>query len=329
MSTGTAGVESGGSGAVGAAGVGRRARAYFASDRVRALQSVLGLVWLLDGALQFQSFMYSHGFIEMLLEMLPGQPRWLVSSLEWGVHIAEHDLGLFNTLFALVQISIGLGLLWRRSVKPALAVSFVWVAFVWWFGEAFGMIFMPTMATPLTGAPGAVLLYAIIGLIVWPNGRPGGLLGSYGARTAWLGLWLVCAWMWLGAGPSNNVDATRYAIEEAPSGMGWLTSVQEWAIELVRGNSYGIAIVLGLLSAAIGIAVAARWQARFFLALAIVINLVFWVVGQGFGGIFEGGEATDPNSGIMFVLLALAMLTIEPARAGAADAAPGLTSPSG
>ena len=33
------------------------------------------------------------------------------------------------------------------------------------------------MANPLTGAPGAVLLYALIGAMVWPNGRPGGLFG--------------------------------------------------------------------------------------------------------------------------------------------------------
>jgi hypothetical protein len=64
-----------------------------------------------------------------------------------------------------------------------LALSFAWALIVWWFGEAFGMLFM-TMASPLTGAPGAVLLYGIIDLLVWPNGRPGGLLGVRGARIA-------------------------------------------------------------------------------------------------------------------------------------------------
>ncbi len=28
------------------------------------------------------------------------------------------------------------------------------------------------MASPLTGAPGAVLLYGLIGLLVWPTSRP-------------------------------------------------------------------------------------------------------------------------------------------------------------
>ena len=50
-----------------------RARVYFASDTRRAIQTVLGLIWLLDGALQFQSFMYGKGFISMLTAMTAGQ----------------------------------------------------------------------------------------------------------------------------------------------------------------------------------------------------------------------------------------------------------------
>ena len=41
------------------------------------------------------------------------------------------------------------------------------------------MLFMNT-AMPLTGAPGAVLLYGLIGAIAWPNNRPGGT-----ARGSW------------------------------------------------------------------------------------------------------------------------------------------------
>jgi len=306
MSTGTAGVQAGGSDTSREARLAARLRGYFASDRNRALQTALGLVWLLDGALQFQSFMYSHGFIEMLNAMAPGQPLWLTQSIEWAVGIAEHDLGLYNTVFSLTQILLGLGLLWRRSVKPALAFSFLWVLIVWWFGEAFGMIFIPTMISPLTGAPGAVLLYAVIGAIVWPSERPGGLLGETGARAAWAGLWIFSAYLWLGGGPSSGPTATTHAIEGAPSGMGWLTALQEWAFEAARHNGYAIALVLGILSLAIGIGVFFRRTERPLLLVAIVLQLIFWVIGQGFGGIFEGG-ATDPNAGIMFVLLALAM----------------------
>jgi hypothetical protein len=284
--------------------------AYFASDHRRAIQTALGLVWLLDGGLQLQSFMYSKGFIEMLTANASGQPGWLASSIEWGADLAQHNLTVWNTLFALTQLAIGFGLLYRPTVKLALGGSFAWVLVVWWFGEGFGMLFM-NMANPLTGAPGAALLYAIIGMLVWPNGRPGGLLGARGAKLTWAALWLVMAWLWLLA-PNSGANATHDAINAAPSGMSWLSTVQDWAAEGAHGNGLMIALVLAGLSAAIGIAVAIDWRVRQFLVLAIVLSLLYWVLGQGFGGIFEGG-ATDPNAGLLFVLLALAMYPLTPA----------------
>lgn len=287
----------------------RSARDYFLSDSRRAIQTVLGLVWLLDGALQFQSFMYSHGFIDMLTQMMPGQPSWLGSSMRWASNIAAGNLDLYNTLFALTQVLIGLGLLYRRTVKPALAVSFVWALIVWWFGEAFGMLFM-NMANPLTGAPGAVLLYGIVGLVVWPSDRPGGLLGVRGARTAWAVLWVLMGGLWL-LGVNSTANATTTLINAAPSGMSWLTTVQDWAANAAHGNGLVIAVVLAFASFAIGIAVARNWHARAFLIAAIVLNLAYWVLGQGFGGIFNGG-ATDPNAGPLFVLLAWALYGLLP-----------------
>jgi hypothetical protein len=284
-----------------------RARAYFASDPRRAIQSALGLVWLLDGGLQFQSFMYGKGFIELLTKNAEGQPGWLHDSIIWGAHQAHHNLTVFNTLFALVQVAIGLGLLYRATTKPALAVSFVWAFIVWWFGEAFGMLFM-NMANPLTGAPGAVLLYALIGLMVWPTGRPAGLLGVRGSRIMWSALWLVLAWVWL-MEPASSKNATSGAIEAAPSGMSWLSEVQKWAAEGAKGNGLVIALVLGALSAAIALSVALDWHPRGFIIASIVLSLLYWVVGQGFGGIVQGG-ATDPNAGLLFAILGWAMLAL-------------------
>jgi hypothetical protein len=286
-----------------------RVRAYLASDPRRAIQSVLGLIWLLDGALQFQSFMYSKGFVEMLTGNASGQPRWLHDSIIWSAHQAQQHLTVFNTLFALIQCLIGLGLLYRPTVRVALAGSLMWALVVWWFGEAFGMLFM-NMADPLTGAPGAVALYAIVGLIVWPNGRAGGLLGVRGARTTWAALWLVMAWLWL-LGPNSSANATHGAIEAAPSGMSWLSELQHWAAQAASGNGLPIALVLGALSAAIGIAVAANWHPRPFIIVAIALSVAYWVLGQGFGGIAEGG-ATDPDTGPLFALLAVAMYTLLP-----------------
>jgi hypothetical protein len=78
-----------------------------------------------------------------------------------------------------------------------------------------------------------------------------------------------------------------------------------------KGNGLPIALVLAGASVAIGVAVAANWRAKPFLIAAIVFNLAYWVLGQGFGGIFAGG-ATDPNAGLLFVVLAYALWTLVP-----------------
>jgi hypothetical protein len=283
-----------------------RARAYFASDSRRTAQTVLGLIWLLVGGLQFQAFMYTKAFPSVLIGLTAGQPSWIATSVTWAANFAGHNLAVWNTLFALTQVTIGFGILYRPTVRLALAASCAWALVVWWFGEAFGMMFM-TMASPLTGAPGAVLLYALIGLIVWPTTRPGGLLGVRGSRIAWCSLWLVMAYLWLQA-PSANPNAISAALYAAPSGMVWLSSLQIHVANAVAGAGVPIAFALAALSAAIGIAVAADWRAKQFLIAAVVLNLAYWVLGQGFGGIFAGG-ATDPNAGPLFVLLSYVIYT--------------------
>jgi hypothetical protein len=296
-----------------------RARAYFWSDNVRRTQTLLGLLWLLDGGLQFQGFMYSHGFPQLLANGAMGQPGWLHDSIIWSAKLANGDLAVWNTLFALTQVLLGVGLLYRPLVKPTLAASFAWVLVVWWSGEAFGMLFA-NMAQPLTGAPGGVLMYGLIGLLAWPNGRSGGLLGVRGAKTMWTALWLVMAWLWLLA-PNSSANATSGALTSTDSGIGWLNSVQTHLASTAGGDGLVIALVLAVVSAAIGIAVAADWRPRAFLWLAIGLSLVYWVVPQGLGGIFAGGS-TDPNAGPLFVLLAYAMFPLINERRSGRTAAP-------
>ncbi len=296
------------------AGLAARLRAYFLSDTRRALQSALGLLWLLDGALQLQPFMYSSGFPALLRANAVGQATWVHASLMWGANQAEHHLTLFNTGFATVQVLLGLAFLHRPTVKLAVLASCAWALVVWWFGEAFGMMLM-TMASPLTGAPGAVILYPLVALIAWPGSRPGGLLGVRGARLAWVALWLLMAWLWLMA-PSSAPNAFTQAFDAAPSGMSWLSTVQYWAADATRGAGIPLALLLSAISAAIGVAVFLNWRPRTFLAISVVLNLLFWVLGQGFGGLFTG-QGTDPNSGPLFVLLAVALFSLIPFRAEA------------
>ena len=281
-----------------------RLGAYFWSDATRRVQTVLGLIWLLDGGLQFQSAFYQHGFQQLLDSGAQGQPGWIHNSIVWAAHIAGGDLGLYNTLFALVQVALGFGLLYRPLVKPALVASFAWTLVVWWFGEGFGGMFIDA-AQPMTGAPGGVLMYTLVGLIAWPGERPGGLLGARGARIQWAALWLVMAYLWL-TPASAAPDATSSMLTSVGSGIGPITSLQNHLASAFGGGGVPIALVLAALSALIGVAVARGWYARTFLWVAIVLNVLYWVFPQGVGGLLAGG-ATDPNAGPLFVLLAAAM----------------------
>jgi uncharacterized membrane protein YphA (DoxX/SURF4 family) len=72
-----------------------------------------------------------------------------------------------------------------------------------------------------------------------------------------------------------------------------------------------IAVILAIASIAIGVAVGIGWEARMFLWLAVYLNVVYWVVGQGFGGLATG-SATDVNAAPLFILLACALYSILP-----------------
>ena len=70
---------------------------------------------------------------------------------------------------------------------------------------------------------------------------------------------------------------------------------------------------MAVLSVAIGLGVAIDWHPKAFLALAVVLNLAYCVLGQGFGGILTG-SATDPNAGVLFILLAAGLYSMVPIR---------------
>jgi type IV secretory pathway VirB2 component (pilin) len=278
----------------------------------RGIQVALGLIWLLDGVLQFQSYMYSREFIPETIEpMLSMQPAWLAHSIHWAGHLAGSNLTVWNTLFALVQCVIGLGLLYRPTVKPALALSFGWALVVWWFGEGFGMLFM-NMGSPFNGAPGAVLLYAVVGLLVWPSGRrdtrsaaSSGLLGERGGLAVWSAVWGCSVLLWLEVLTRPVYSISGSLIEASGDSMPWLSSLQRSLSTTLQGDGKSIAVILLAVSFALAVGVWTRWR-RETLIFGALLSLVYWLLGQSLGGLTTGG-ATDPNIGPLFVLLAFAV----------------------
>jgi hypothetical protein len=295
----------------------------------RGVQVALGLIWLLAGLLQFQSFMYTHGIVSEVFAPA-AEKQWSIVGGPMNTIDAFYgrDLTLWNTLAAEIQCAIGLGLiLSKRTVKPALILSFAWAPTVWWFGEGFGGLTSNTLPSPLMGAPGGVILYAIVGLLVYPTSRREGRspadlgpLRDRGGLWAWSALWALCGGLWL-----VNVNRARGATHEMIKGMAeasphWLAKFESSVGAHTQGHGTTIAVVLAIVSAAVAIGVwtPLRWPA---LAVGIVVSLAYWVLGQDLGGPFWIGDATDVNAGPLFVLLAVALFPV--AQAASARRSPG------
>jgi hypothetical protein len=293
-------------------------------DARRVLQLVLAAIWLLDAVLQYQSFMYTKAFGQMLAGTASGNPPVIARPITWNAALVEHHLVLINTIFATIQLLIGLGIAFRPTVRLALAVSIAWSAGVWWFGEGLGGV-LSGAASPLNGAPGAVIIYALLAVLLWPADRDipapftaARTVGAHVARGLWLVLWLSLAYFTLT--PANRAPQ---AINGMISGMesgnpGWLAALDRGAASLVSGQGLAASVVLAvaLILIAVGVYLpspAAKWT----LVLAIVVALMIWVFGEAFGMIMTGG-GTDPNSGPLLVLLTLSYWPLQAAEGKAA-----------
>ena len=170
----------------------------------RRLQIALGLAWLLDAALQYQPFMFSRAFpAQVIAASAAGSPGPVAGPVLAVSRLILHDPAACNAVFATIQLVLAAGLLWRPAVRAALAVSVAWSLAIWWLGESLGGMFTGA-ASPLSGAPGAVLLYALLAMLAWPAGAgdrdhasvaDGSPLGARWSRILWLALWGSSAYL--------------------------------------------------------------------------------------------------------------------------------------
>ena len=139
-------------------------------------QVILGAIWIVDGLLQLQPYMYEKGsnglFGTVALETM-GRPNALNDFLAFMVrHMVAHE-AISNTSIVLVQVAIGALLVWsglrkcNQVTRVTLAVSIAWAFMVWVVGEGVGGMIMP-QASMLTGAPGAAILYVLAAIYLWP-----------------------------------------------------------------------------------------------------------------------------------------------------------------
>jgi hypothetical protein len=280
-------------------------------DVRRKLQLALAGIWLLDAILQFQAFMFSKGFAQMLAATAPGNPAFIADPINWAARVISDHGTSANAAFAVIQLLIGLGIALRPTTRIALGASVAWALAVWWFGEGLGGVLNGT-ASPANGAPGAVIIYALIAVLLWPprQERPapfvaGRFTGPVLAKAAWLVLWGSLAYLALAP-----VTRAPKALSGMISGMaagqpGWLASVDNHLGSFLasRGSGAGVLLAVVLAVVAVGVFIPQPVGVRAVLVLAIVTSAALWVA-EGLGGILTGG-GTDPNSGPLLALLAL------------------------
>jgi hypothetical protein len=184
---------------------------------------------------------------------------------------------------------------------------------VWWIGEGLGGV-LSGSATPLTGAPGAVVLYALVAVLAWPDragrgtdgpvaaGSPPGLTA---ARVAWLALRGSFAYFILQAA-NRAPGALRGTFAGLASGEpGWIAAMDK-SLASAAGTQ-GLAISIGLAVVFVAAGLGVFWPAttRPALLLSVIAAAAIWVLGENFGGIATG-RGTDPSTGLVLVLLAAA-----------------------
>ena len=281
-----------------------------ALDSRRKLQLALGVIWVLDGILQYQPSMFTRSFPDMLAGSAQGNPAVVASPITWSAHLIGHHVVVLNAVFATIQLALGLGIAWRRTVRLALAASIAWSLAVWWLGEGFGGILAGT-ASPVNGAPGPVVLYAILAVLLWPADRDpaapsvaGRVIGRRPAQAVWFVLWgSLAAFALLPASraPGAISDAFSDGADGAPA---WLAWIDTRAAGALSHHGLAASIVLAALFALVAVAVYLPAPAvRAAVVLAMVLAAALWLA-QGMGELFTG-MATDPESGPLLALLAL------------------------
>jgi hypothetical protein len=281
----------------------------------QTLRFIVAFFWLLDGALQLQSYMFTKGFAsDIIAPAGSGQPFFVADPVHWNAQLISHDPALFNGLFAAVQLALGVGLIFRRTAKMAIVGSVLWAAGVWYLGEGLGGIAGGHM-TVVLGAPGAAALYAVLALAAWPDSgtrAEGDRVQDVPSWTAyaWCGLWVgfaVLSVLPANVSPHDISDQLNAGASASPM---WLASFDNALARGARSAGPGISVLWVVLELAIGLLAIRRGPLRKWAVwTGIGFAVVFWAAGQSFGQLFSG-QATDPSTGPLLVVLGVVVLSV-------------------
>jgi hypothetical protein len=275
----------------------------------KRLRQLLGILWLIDGLLQLQPQMFTMNMVNgVMVPTLQNQPSPIAASLQWIIDVTTHNLTLVNLCIAAVQIVIGVLLISGLWVRWTIIASIVWALIVWYGGEGMSML-LTGQASILTGAPGAVLLYPLLGLLLYPRKEDPerGLLPRSTFRYIFAGFWFFSALLQLQ--PSWWQDGQISQAIGSMVGQGGLNGflidpLLQRISDLTAHSEIALNIVLIVVCLALGFALVFVKEKRPVLVASIVVSVIIWCLAQAFGMIFTG-MATDFNSGLLLIVMAL------------------------
>ena len=277
--------------------------------------------------MKFQPDIFKPSFVsDVIRPMAAGQPSLVNSTINHTANLLSHGTTLWVALFGVIEIAIGVGLFFRRSVKPALVASFIWGAGIYLFGEGFGMV-LTGQTSPLAGGSRCrLLLHASRPVGVAP-GRSGrrpparrardssaagrGLLGGTGSLLVWAGIWLFEAVIWLFPFNRTANSITNQLTDTANGEPGWYAHFLNSTGHAFAGTGIWMAAILATVSVVIGLGPLISRRAGIYIGLGIALALLYWVTGEGLGELLTFG-GTDPSNGPLIALIGLSVLPLVP-----------------
>lgn len=283
----------------------------------RHVRVAVGALWLLDAGLQAQPHLFNAGWWrDDLSQSVMGQPALVARSILSAVGLIAAHPAAWNAAFVAVQAMIGLCLVSGRFERAAIAASIPWALGIWWIGEGLGGL--PTgFGLFAAGAPGPVLYYPLLGLLAWPHPTPPRPVPARTERTSGVSLAAGGVWAALWASGAILTVPFKFApgrvlsanLEEHSLGQpAWLAGISRHTSGLVAAHPVLVPAVLAAVEAAIGIAIFFPPLRRLGLGAGIAAAGLFWFAFENLGGL-PGGDATDPGSAPLLIILALSLWT--------------------
>ena len=284
-----------------------RARTY--------LRMIFGVLWLVDGVLQFQPAMPLGMASGVVQPMADGTPGWLHSLMLDGVGIWNlHPIALaVGTAWLQIGIAILLIVSNGKVSRYAGGISAGWAGLIWLIGNGAGGIFQSTSSI-LFGWPGATLFYVIAGVwIAVSNERFKNDFSKWTLRTLSViaGLAAVLQILpnrgfWHG-GNTNALTQMAQDMTQTPQPhlVAWFAT-KVGNLSGAMGGGFNILIILWLGICAYGLWNAHKKSWQWPVWAFVTGSIIFWFSAQD--APFWGGLATDWNSLVPMAALTWAAL---------------------